>query len=177
MSNDVMNESFFANKQVPMCEKVGAIALLQGGTFEKNALAYNGQDKSFVSLVCDRRGMQTPVIFTYGHPESLNPLACKTYLHNMGVERVISIDNIFDGSMSDKDVVEKLREHYAGNPNIDKSKFGDNFDALIAPKLKDYAEQLKNTDSYLADNPKILETLMATIKETYGSDKKKQMMA
>ena len=176
MSNDVMNGSFFADNHVPMCEKLGAIALMQGGTYEKNALAYNGQDRSFMSLVCDRRGMQTPVAFTYGHPESLSPLACKTLLHNMGVERVIAIDKIFDGSMSDKDVVEKLREHYAGNPNIDKSKFGENFDALIEPKLKDYLEQLKNTDSYLADNPKILETLLTVTQETY-SGKKKQMMA
>ena len=176
MSNDVMNGNFFADNHIPMCEKVGTIALLQGGTFEKNALAYNGQDRSFMSLVCDRRGMQTPVAFTYGHPESLSALACKTLLHNMGVERVIAIDKLFDGSMSDRDVVEKLREHYAGNPNIDKSKFGDNYDTLIEPKLKDYAEQLKNTDSYLADNPKILETLLATTQEVYSS-KKKQMMA
>ena len=129
-----------------------------------------------MSLVCDRRGMQTPVAFTYGHPESLSALACKTQLHNMGIERVVAIENVFDGSMSDKDVIEKLREHYLGNPNIDKSKFGDNFDALIAPKLKDYAEQLKNTNSYIADNPKILETFLATAQEVY-SNKKKQMTA
>ena len=90
MSNDVMNESFFANKQIPMCEKLGLISLILGGTYEENALSYNGQDKSFVSLVCDRRGMKTPVAFTYGHPETLSVLACKSLLHSMGVDNALN---------------------------------------------------------------------------------------
>ena len=52
MSNSVYTESFFSNKEVPMCEKLGLIALTGGGTYEKSALSYNGQDKSFMSLVC-----------------------------------------------------------------------------------------------------------------------------
>lgn len=174
MSNDVMNESFFANKQVPMCEKTGLISLMLGGTNEKNALGYNGQDRSFVSLVCDRRGMKTPVAFTYGHPESLSEMACKTLLHNMGIDRVVAVDKLFDGSMTDEDVVKKLEEHYHGNPNIDKTKFSENFDSLRLPNIKYYMEQLKNTDSYLADNPKILEGVLKTAEEICG--KKKQPM-
>lgn len=91
MSNDVMNESFFANKQVPMCEKLGLISLILGGTYEKSALGYNGQDKSFVSMVCDRRGMRTPVVFTYGHPETLSAMACKSLAHSMGVDKALNL--------------------------------------------------------------------------------------
>ena len=90
MSNDVYTESFFANKEIPMCEKLGLISLILGGTYEKSALSYNGQDKSFVSMVCDRRGMRTPVVFTYGHPETLSGLACKSLLHSMGVDRALN---------------------------------------------------------------------------------------
>ena len=72
MSNDVYTESFFANKQIPMCEKTGYIALVLGGTNDKNAVPYNGNGRCFSSLVCDRRGMKTPVMFTYSHPESLS---------------------------------------------------------------------------------------------------------
>lgn len=90
MSNEVYNESFFSNKEIPMCEKLGLISLILGGTYEKNALGYNGKDKSFMSLVCDRRGMKTPVVFTYGHPETLSAMACKSLLHSMGVDRAIN---------------------------------------------------------------------------------------
>ena len=171
MSNDVYTESFFANKQIPMCEKTGYIALVLGGTNDKNAVPYNGNGRCFSSLVCDRRGMKTPVMFTYSHPESLSALACTTLLHNMGVDRVVGIDKLFDGSMTDEEVVKKLEEHYHGNPNIDKSKFSENFDSLRLPNIKYYAEQLKNTDSYLADNPKILEGVIKTTEEICGKKK------
>ena len=171
MSNEVLNESFFSNKQVPMCEKLGYIALVLGGTNDKNAVPYNGNGKCFSSLVCDRRGMKTPVMFTYSHPESLSELGCKTLLHNMGIDRVVGIDKLFDGSMTDAEVVQKLEEYYRGNPNIDKTKFPENFDKLRNPNIKYYSEQLKNTDSYLADNPRILEGLITTTSEICGVKK------
>lgn len=184
MSNSVYTESFFSNKEVPMCEKLGLISLLGGGTYEEGALSYNGQDKSFMSFVFDRRQKKTPVIFTYGHPETLSAMACKTLIHNMGLERrnedgslAVSIDNLFDGSMSDRETVEHIELWYKGNPNIDKTKFTENFDTLRLPKVKKYLEQLKNSNSYLANNPKILEGVLETTKEVCGSDKKKQMMA
>ena len=183
MSNSVYTESFFSNKEVPMCEKLGLMALLGGGTYEEGAISYNGQDKSFSSFVFDRRGYKTPVIFTYGHPETLSSMACKTLLHNMGIEKknedgslAIAIDNIFDGSMSDEDVLNFVESWYRGNPNIDKTKFVDNFETLRLPKIKKYLEELKNSNSYLANNPKILEEISTKMKEICG-DKKKQMTA
>ena len=89
----------------------------------------------------------------------------------------MNIESLFDGSKTDEEVVRILDSWYRGNPNIDKTKFGDNFDSLRLPKIKEYFEQLKNTNSYLANNPKILEGILATTKEVCGNDKKKQMMA
>ena len=86
MSNDLMNESFFSNSEIPVSEKTGLIALLLGGTYDKNALSVDGKDQSFVSMVYKRGGALTPVIFTYGHPESLSYIACKSLLHNAGVD-------------------------------------------------------------------------------------------
>ena len=99
MSNSVYNESFFSNKEIPMCEKLGLISLILGGTYEKSALSYNGQDKSFMSLVCDRRGMKTPVVFTYGHPETLSAMACKSLLHSMGVDRAVNRNDAADAEV------------------------------------------------------------------------------
>ena len=174
MSNNVMSESFFSNKQVPMCEKTGFIALLLGGTLDKNAMTYDGRSKCFSSFVFDRRGMRTPVMFTYGRPESLSEMACKTQLHNMGVDRVMSIDKIFDGSFEDSEIIEKMEDFYRGNPNIDKSKFTENFDSLRLPNIEHYSEQLKNTDVYIADNPRILE--VAEIAKKICGSKKKELM-
>lgn len=89
----------------------------------------------------------------------------------------MNIENLFDGSMTDKEVITALESWYKGNPNIDKSKFADNFESLRLPKIKEYLEQLKNSNSYLANNPKILEGILASVKEVCGSDKKKQMTA
>ena len=82
----------------------------------------------------------------------------------------MEINNLFDGSMTDEEVVGVLEDWYKGNPNIDKTKFADNFDSLRLPKIKAYFEQLKNTDSYLADNPKILDGILTKLKEICGSN-------
>ena len=87
----------------------------------------------------------------------------------------MTIENLFDGSMTDQEIIYVLDSWYKGNPNIDKTKFVENFETLRLPKIKEYLEQLKNTNSYLANNPKILEGILAVTKETCGSDKKKQM--
>lgn len=56
MSNEVLNEGFFSNKNIPVCEKVGLIALLLGGTYEKNAISFDGKDQTFFSMVYKRGG-------------------------------------------------------------------------------------------------------------------------
>ena len=90
MSNNVYTESFFSNNSVSAAEKTGLMALILGGTKEKTALSYNGQENSFVSLVCDRReNKKTAVIFTYGHPETLSAMACKSLMHSMGVDQAL----------------------------------------------------------------------------------------
>lgn len=171
MNNNVLSESFFASKEVPMCEKTGMIALLLGGTYDPT------NQTAFVSAVNKRgKSMPTPVIYNYGRSESLSSMACKSLLHDMNVESVLGIDNVFDGSHSDKEVITKLAELYSTNPNIDKSKFGENFDKLMLPKLTDYKEKLKRTDNYLADNPRILESFLDACKEVNSTDKKKQLM-
>ena len=87
----------------------------------------------------------------------------------------MNIENLFDGSMTDQEIIVVLDSWYKGNPNIDKTKFADNFETLRLPKIKEYLEQLKNTNTYLANNPKILEGILSITKEVCGSDKKKQM--
>ena len=86
------------------------------------------------------------------------------------------IDNIFDGSRSDEELIQCFDDWYKGNPDIDRTKFAENFETLRLPKIKAYLENLKQSNPYLADNPKVLENLIETTTRVCGSDKKKQMM-
>ena len=83
----------------------------------------------------------------------------------------MELDNLFDGSMTDEEVVNLLESWYRGNPNIDKSKFVENFETLRLPKIVEYLEDLKKSNTYLADNPKVLEGILTKIKEVCGSKK------
>lgn len=177
MSNEVMTEGFFGNKNIPACEKLGAVAILGFGPCGENAFSYDGKAQSFVSLVPNRGGNgHTTVMFTYGRPDSLNEMAVKTYLYNIGLNHKLDIDKVFDGSMSDKEVVSAVSEFFRETINIDKSKVTESYEKMIAPKLARYMEKLRNTDNYLTQNPKIGERVKAVCDEVYGADKKKQMM-
>lgn len=174
MSNEILEESFFSNKNIPTCEKVGLIALLLGGTYEKTALSFDKKGQSFFSLVCKRGGGATPVAFTFGHPESMSPIAAKAMLLGMGISDEMAEKNV-SGNVNDKEFVKDVAELYSTNPNIDKTKFGENFERLILPKIQDYFAVLKRTDRYLADNPKIIDKINEICKEVNMGDKKKQV--
>lgn len=116
-----------------------------------------------------------PVAFTYGHPESMSSISAKAILHSMGVSDEMS-EKIVSGSVNDKEVIEYLANLYKTNPNIDKTKFGENFEKLILPKIQAYLTgPVKRTDSYVADNPKVIDNIIDICKEVNMSDKKKQM--
>ena len=83
----------------------------------------------------------------------------------------MELDNLFDGSMTDEEIVNVLESWYRGNPNIDKSKFVENFETLRLPKIVEYLEELKKSNTYLADNPKVLEGILSKIKDICGSKK------
>lgn len=117
----------------------------------------------------------TPVAFTYGHPESMSSISAKAILHSMGVSPEMA-EKIVNSSVNDKEVVEYLANLYKTNPNIDKTKFGENFETRILPKVQDYLTgPIKRTDSYVADNPKIIDDIIGTCNEVNLGDKKKQM--
>ena len=86
----------------------------------------------------------------------------------------MNVESLFE--MTDEKAVDILNGWYMGNPNIDKTKFAENFETLRLPKIKDYLEELKKSNSYLANNPAILEDVLGTISQICGSGKKKQLM-
>lgn len=179
MSNEIYNEKlgFFSDDKVSDNEKAGLTALLLGGTYETR-ISQDGSQKSFVSLITYRGGkMPTPVMFTYGTPSSQSRNACLTMLKDTGLDKVFpDLKKITDGSLSDEEVVKGISDYYNSITNIDKTKYAENFNTRILPKLKSYFENLKNSDKYLADNPKILDSIMDTcVKANGGNDKKKQM--
>lgn len=176
MSNEVLNESFFSNASIPNCEKLGLVALLGQGTYEENAMSFDGKSQAFVSNVGALGGGKTTIMFTFGRGESLSNMAVKTYLHSMGLDRGgVDIDKIFDGSKTDKEVVNEVSEFYKTVVGIDKTKIGESYEKLVSPLIDKYFEKLRTTDNYLTQNPKILENLKNQCNEVYLGDKKKQM--
>lgn len=176
MSNEVLNESFFSNGNIPNCEKLGLIALLGQGTYEENALSYDGKEQSFVSIVGGADGRKTVVAYTYGKGSaSLNDLAVKTYLHSMGLDRSMDVNKIFDGSKTDKEVIGDVCDFYKEVISIDKTKVAESYEKLIDPLLNKYFEKLRTTDNYITQNPKILEGLKSQCNEVYLGEKKNEM--
>ena len=76
MSNDLLQEQFFNNPNIPDCEKLGVISLLGCGSLDQQ-MDSTGRESSFVSM-CPKAGGGTQFIaFTYGRPESLNKMSVK----------------------------------------------------------------------------------------------------
>lgn len=176
MSNEVLNESFFSNGNIPNCEKLGLVALLGQGTYEENAMSFDGKEQTFVSNVGIPGGGKTTIMLTYGRGASLSNMAVKTYLHSMGLDKGgVDIDKLFDGSKTDKEVVGDVLDFYRTVVSIDKTKVGESYEKLISPYLDKYFEKLRTTDNYLTQNPKILENLKNQCNEVYLGEKKNEM--
>lgn len=178
MSNEILDEGFFSNKNIPISGKVGLIALLLGGTYEKNAMSFNGKEQFFISKIYHRSGGVTPVAFTYGHPYSMSLMSAKAIMSGLGISNEM-LGKVVNGDINDKEFVEYLAELYRTNPNIDKTKFGENFNEFILPKIKDYFDVLKNKEEYFAKNPTISDGIIATCTDVnikdMNNDKKKQV--
>lgn len=176
MSNEVLNESFFSNSNIPNCEKLGLVALLGQGTYEENAMSFDGKEQTFVSKVGVLGGGETTIMFTYGRSASLSDMAVKTYLHSMGLDKGgVDIDKLFDGSKTDKEVIGDVCDFYKDVISIDKTKVAESYEKLISPYLDKYFEKLRTTDNYITQNPKILENLKNQCNKVYLGEKKNEM--
>ena len=173
MSNDLLREEgFFANNNIPDCEKLGVIALIGCGSLDQKTDNI-GTSQTFGSM-CPKAGGGTQFIaFTYGRPESLNTMSVKTYLHSIGFNGTM-IDEMFS-SMSDKDLVDKVVSFFRVARNTDKSKQATTFEELVEPKLSRYIEKLRVTDPYLTEHPQILNNLLGITKESFGSTSEKSI--
>ena len=176
MSNDLLNEEFFSNPNIPDCEKLGIISLLGCGSFDQKMDSI-GNEQTFASL-CPKAGGGTQFIaFTYGRPESLNKMSVKTYLHSIGFNGTF-IDEMFS-SMGDKEVVDEVVKFFRVARNTDKSKQATTYETLVEPKLSRYLEKLRVTDNTITQNPMYCDKLKDVCKESFGANaledsKKKQ---
>lgn len=173
MSNELLNEGFFNNPNIPDCEKLGVVALIGGGALDKGAISEVGKDVSFSSVVPCRGGLMpiTPVIFTYGRPESLNRTAVQGCLKVIGIESDAG-DYIFNSSKNDKDLLYDIVKFFRVTLGIDKLKQDDAYDRVVKDKLEYYIEKLRVTDPYLTENPKILTDLKTNVETAFGVELK-----
>ena len=167
MSNDLLREEgFFANKNIPDCEKLGLIALIGCGSYDQQ-MNETGIEKAFGSWCPKAGGGAHFIAFTYGRPESLTPMAVTTNLHAIGFKDTM-IDSMFK-SMSDEEVVNTAVNFFRVARNTDKTKQPDTYAKLVEPKLTKYLENLRVTDGYLTNNPKILENVKTYCQTAYGA--------
>ena len=167
MSNDLLNEEFFNNPNIPDCEKLGIISLLGCGSFDQR-MDSTGRESTFVSM-CPKAGGGTQFIaFTYGRPESLNKMSVKTILHSIGFNGNF-IDEMFT-SMNDKEVIDETLKFFRVSRNTDKSKEPNIFE-MIEPKLNLCTEKYRITDAYLTEHPQILMNLKELAKDSFGASK------
>lgn len=165
MSNDLLQEGFFNNKNIPDCEKLGIISLLGCGSLDQQ-MDSTGRESSFVSM-CPKIGGGTQFIaFTYGRPESLNKMSVKTILHSIGFNGTF-IDEMFS-TMGEKEVVDEVVKIFRVARNTDKSKEPKVFE-MIEPRMKAYFEKLRVTDPYLTEHPQILTNLIEISKNSFGA--------
>jgi hypothetical protein len=165
MSNDLLQEQFFNNPNIPDCEKLGVISLLGCGSLDQQ-MDSTGRESSFVSM-CPKAGGGTQFIaFTYGRPESLNKMSVKTILHSIGFNGTF-IDEMFS-SMGDKEVVDEVVKFFRVARNTDKSKEPKVYE-MIEPRLKAASEKYRVTDPYLTEHPQILTNIMEISKNSFGA--------
>lgn len=167
MSNDLLREEgFFANKNIPACEKLGLIALIGCGSYDQQ-MNETGMEKAFGSWCPKAGGGAQFIAFTYGRPESLNPMAVTTNLHAIGFKETM-IDSMFT-SMSDEEVINNAVNFFRVARNTDKTKQPDTYTKLVESKLSRYLENLRVTDGYLTNNPKILDSVKNLCQTAYGA--------
>lgn len=167
MSNDLLQEGFFSNPNIPDCEKLGVVSLLGCGSLDQQ-MDSTGRESSFVSM-CPKAGGGTQFIaFTYGRPESLNKMSVKTILHSIGFNGTF-IDEMFT-SMGDKEVVDEVVKFFRVSRNTDKSKEPKVYE-MIEPRLKAASEKYRVTDPYLTEHPQILNNIMDISKDSFGASK------
>ena len=171
MSNDLLREEgFFANKNIPDCEKLGLIALIGCGSYDQQ-MNETGIEKAFGSWCPKSGGGAHFIAFTYGRPESLTPMAVTTNLHAIGFKDAM-IDSMFK-SMSDEEVINNAVNFFRVARNTDKTKQPDTYSTLVEPKLARYLENLRVTDGYLTNNPRILDNVKTYCQMAYGASNEK----
>ena len=73
MSNDVLKDGFYADKEISASEKLALCALSLGGTYSEQ-VTQDGRNTVLFSMVYKKGGDITPIAVTLGNPNSLSPM-------------------------------------------------------------------------------------------------------
>ena len=108
MSNDVLKDGFFGDKEISAGEKVALCALAHGGTYSEE-VTKDGRNTVMFSVVYKRGVMPTPVGMTFGNPTSLTTMACDALWHHLALDKTVGpMDKTFNGEYSDEKVFSSI---------------------------------------------------------------------
>lgn len=169
MSNDILVEDFFKSgrDKVSDGEMLSFIALYLGGTPSTDNISEVDKSKTFVSMVHNAKGQKVPVFAVYGHPESMSRISAMSILHSLGADAEgMDIDKLLDRGYSSKEALTTFEKLYRKIlDKIDKTKFPEDFKQRRQDRLKKLVVNLKGSNSYFADNPKMLDELLKVAEE------------
>lgn len=184
MSDNVLSNSFFGNKDIPACEKLGAIALLLKGTYNK-ITGPDGKTQHFLSDVIrtkvaklndpaneSDKTKRTSVYFTPG-VKSLSSMACVALMRDLDLDKVFTSDleSVFSGAYSDAEIIEKLANECKLMYNVSGQGLDGINNNFISKNVKDYFKTLRIVDPNFSNEME--NNLLGQINDAYGMDKKK----
>ena len=169
MSNEILNGGFFSDKDIPASTKLMVALSLSGASFSVLNNATETTCEFVVpSKASPRQGQRVYVV--PGNPDSLSRNACSTILRGVGFDQELS-EKVLGSSTADKATIEAVRDFYRILEDTNKLSAPDFYEKRIENKIFILSKVLKEKDPYFAQNPMILENLVKTIKESYGSTK------
>ncbi len=168
MSNDVLKDSFFGDKEISAGEKVSLCALALGGTYSERTTE-DGRNTVLFSMVYKRGGMATPVGMTFGNPTSLTTMACDALWHHLSLDKTVGpMDKAFNGEYPDREVFSKIAEAVKLDCNLSEAGLNGKLSS-VRLNCNKYLETERRFNS--AVTPERVNSVLTALEEGYQGKK------
>ena len=168
MSNDVLKDGFFADKEISASEKLALCALSLGGTYSEQ-VTQDGRNTVLFSMVYKKSGDITPVAVTLGNPNSLSNMACEGLWVRLGLDKAVGpMDKTFAGEYSDVDAFSKMANSLKVDCNLSEAGLTGKF-AEVRKNVNKYFELGKKYNN--AFTPEKLNGALGALEEGFTGKK------
>ena len=168
MSNDVLKDGFFADKEISASEKLALCALSLGGTYSEQ-VTQDGRNTVLFSMVYKKGGDITPIAVTLGNPNSLSPMACEALWVRLGLDKTVGpMDKTFNGEYPDREVFSKVANAVKVDCNLSDAGLTGKF-ATVRTNANKFLELGRRYNN--AITPEKLNGALASLEEGFQGKK------